>query len=180
MQICPNSGISGALWATAGSCPDRLGNPLQTIFPGGDFTTAEFLYERWALTRYFNGIAGAIATTVEASVPQGRSLRVMEMGAGTGGMTSALLRAFSPEKLTYFFTDMSEAFLTRAAGKFAAYPCVRYGLLDIEQPPAPQGYAAGSFDLVVAANSVHATKDLRASIGEHSRALSSWRNPPSF
>jgi acyl transferase domain-containing protein/SAM-dependent methyltransferase len=139
-------------------------SPLETIFPGGDFRTAEFLYEKWALVRYFNGVAAAVAETVAATSPQGRPLRVMELGAGTGGMTSALLPALAREGLTYCFTDMSEAFLARAARKFEAYPCVRYGLFDIEQPPAAQGYSAGGFDLVVAANCVHATRDLRASL----------------
>jgi SAM-dependent methyltransferase len=141
-----------------------LESPLETLFPGGSFATAEFLYERWALTRYFNGIAHAVAGAIEANAPQGRSLRVVEIGAGSGGMTSALLQVLSPKDLTYFFTDISEAFLTRAKRRFADHPCVRYGLLNIEDAPATQGYSAGSFDLVVAANSVHATKNLRASL----------------
>ncbi len=139
-------------------------SPLDTIFPGGEFATAEFLYERWALPRYFNGIARAVAEAAAASAPQGRPLRVMELGAGTGGTTSALLPALWREGLTYWFTDMSEAFLARAARKFEAYPGVRYGLYDIEKPPLEQGFPAAGFDLVVAANCVHATRDLRASL----------------
>jgi NAD(P)-dependent dehydrogenase (short-subunit alcohol dehydrogenase family) len=36
--------------------------------------------------------------------------------------------------------------------------------LDIEQAPGAQGFAAGGFDLVVAANVLHATRDVRASL----------------
>lgn len=136
---------------------------LETIFPGGDFATAEFLYERWALTRYFNGVARSIAGAFAAGA-RGRPLRVVELGAGTGGMTSALLPVLSREGLTYDFTDLSEMFLSRAQQKFGAYSGVRYGLLNIEQPPSAQGYPEGGFDMVVAANSVHATRDLLASL----------------
>ena len=137
---------------------------LETVFPGGDFATAEFLYERWALTRYFNGIARAIAGAFVSGAPQGRPLRVVELGAGTGGMTSALLPVLPREGLTYDFTDLSAMFLARAEQKFGAFPGLRYGLLNIDQPPSAQGYPEGGFDLVVAANSVHATRDLRASL----------------
>jgi 3-oxoacyl-(acyl-carrier-protein) synthase/SAM-dependent methyltransferase len=145
-------------------------NPLETIFPGGDFNTAEFLYERWALPRYFNGIVRAVAEAAALSAPQGGPLLVLEVGAGTGGTTSAVLPVLMPDHTTYVFTDMSEAFLARASRKFASYPFVQYGLLNIEQCPAGQGYRPGTFDLILAANCVHATKDLLASLA-HIRSL---------
>jgi acyl carrier protein len=67
-------------------------------------------------------------------------------------------------------TDVSETLLAYAGRKFSAYPFVRYGVFDIEKSPAAQGYAEHAFDLVVAANVVHATRDLRSSL-QHARAL---------
>jgi NADPH:quinone reductase-like Zn-dependent oxidoreductase/acyl carrier protein len=51
-------------------------------------------------------------------------------------------------------------FTSRAAEKFTAYPFVRYQALDIERDPATQGFDGAQFDVVVAANVLHATRDL--------------------
>jgi acyl transferase domain-containing protein/SAM-dependent methyltransferase len=145
-------------------------SPLETVFPGGDFKTAEFLYQTWSLPRYFNAIARSVAESMVMSLPRGGSLRVIELGAGSGGTSSALLPALPADRTSYFYTDMSDAFLTRAARKFSAYPFVRYGLFNLEKGPAEQGYPEHAFDLVVAANAIHATKDLGAAI-DHVKTL---------
>ena len=58
-------------------------SPLETLFPGGDFDLAQDLYERSQTMRYINGVAAAAASAfgAAASLP----LRVLEIGAGTGG-----------------------------------------------------------------------------------------------
>ena len=68
------------------------------------------------------------------------------------------------------FTDLSSAFLSKAADDFAAYPFVRYGTLDIERPPEEQGFTLKSFDLLIASNVLHATSDLSRAL-DHVRAL---------
>jgi SAM-dependent methyltransferase len=55
---------------------------------------------------------------------------------------------------------MSEFFFSQAAELFREYPFVRYGVLDVERDPREQGYGARSFDVVVAANVLHATRNL--------------------
>jgi acyl carrier protein len=52
----------------------------------------------------------------------------------------------------------------------AAFPFLRFGRLDLEQPPAAQGYAAGSYHVIVATNVLHATANLRATL-DHLRGL---------
>jgi acyl transferase domain-containing protein/SAM-dependent methyltransferase len=143
-------------------------SPLDTLFPGGSFATAEVLYERWALSRYFSGIVRAVVTSLLAG--RARRIQVVEIGAGTGGTTAAVLPALTADRATYWYTDVSTAFLSRAQRKFAAHPFVRYGLLDVERDPAAQGYTLGSFDAVVATNVLHATRDLAATI-ERVRSL---------
>ena len=70
-------------------------------------------------------------------------------------------RALPAEGYEYTFTDVSPHFLGRAAEKFAAYPTMDYRTLDIEGDLTVQGFAGEQFDLVVAANVLHATADLR-------------------
>ena len=130
---------------------------LETLFPAGSFATTEALYQDWAQARYFNNVVRAV---VEAAARRGDPVRVIELGAGIGSTTSAVLPALPRDRVTYTFTDVSELFLDRAREKFAAYPFVRYGRLNIEQAPASQGYARQGYDLVIAANVLHATHNL--------------------
>jgi len=167
------SDARSAVWAAQpmlGAYLERCGNmladvvtgresPLETLFPGGRFDVARDLYEEQPSVRYMNAIASAVAGASAAALAR-RELRVLEVGAGTGGMTSALLPTLVPERTVYVFTDVSPFFLARAREKFAAFPFVRYGLLDIERDPVAQGYAEGGFDVVVAANVLHAAADL--------------------
>jgi acyl transferase domain-containing protein/SAM-dependent methyltransferase len=143
---------------------------LEVLFPGGDGSTAEFLYETWAIPRYANGIARGVLQAAAQAWPRGRTLRVVELGAGTGGTTSALLGGLRPDATDYLFTDLSEFFLQRAEERFAAYRFVRYGILDAERDPEEQGAGRHAFDVVVAANVLHATQDLHTTL-ENVRAL---------
>ena len=144
-------------------------SPLETLFPGGDFTRAEDLYERAPLSQYFSAIARAAVDGIVRS-RRAASLRVLEIGAGTGATAAAVLPALDRTGATYEFTDVSQWFLDRAARKFSAYPFVRYSLLDIEQVGTEQHRASGSFDVVLATNVLHATRDICATI-QNVRAL---------
>lgn len=136
-------------------------SPLDTLFPGGEFGLAQDLYEHSQTTRYINGVAAAAASAFGAAAS--RPLRVLEIGAGTGATTQAVVAAL-PMSCDYHFTDVSEVFLDRARVRFAGYPNMHYGRFDLDLPPAEQGYAAGQFDLIVSANAVHACKDLVATL----------------
>jgi acyl transferase domain-containing protein len=152
-------------------CGDLVGpvirgaeSPLETLFPGGGFDLAEGLYERSATMRYINGLAASALAALATGVPEGARLRVLEVGAGTGGTTSVLLPALPADRVQYLFSDVSDFFMERARTRFAAYPFMRYGLLDMDRDPAQQGYAPQSFDVIVSANAVHASKDLRQTL----------------
>jgi acyl transferase domain-containing protein/SAM-dependent methyltransferase len=134
---------------------------LATLFPDGSAETGESLYRHWALARYFNRIIASTVKSLAENPPRGRKIRILEIGAGTGGTTSSVLSLLQPERADYSFTDVSEAFFARAEKKFEGYPFVRYSALDIEKSPQDQGYGAHGFDIIIAANVLHATRDLR-------------------
>ena len=152
-------GGQGLAEALRGTC-----DPLQCLFPGGSFDLVEQLYEASGAANFYNGLACRTVAEVVESLPPDRKLRVLEIGAGTGGTTAFILQAFPPERTEYVFTDLSQLFLVRAQEKFDSYPFVRYQLLDLEQHPEPQGFAAHQFDLIIASNVVHATQDLRQTL----------------
>jgi acyl transferase domain-containing protein/SAM-dependent methyltransferase len=152
-------------------CGPRLGavlsgreSPLETLFPGGSFALADGLYRDSAVARYLNGIGRAAVEALVRARPTG-SLRVLEIGAGTGGTTAAILPVLPAARASYLFTDLSDLFLGRAAEKFGAFGFVRYGRFDVEKDAAAQGFPEGGFDLVVAANVLHATQNLRETLG---------------
>jgi malonyl CoA-acyl carrier protein transacylase/SAM-dependent methyltransferase/acyl carrier protein len=89
-----------------------------------------------------------------------RELRILELGAGTGGTTSYLLEALvrSENKFQYTFTDLSSSLVMAAKRKFAKYPFMHYSVLDIEKDPDTK--FLGAYDIIISTNCIHATKDL--------------------
>jgi malonyl CoA-acyl carrier protein transacylase len=135
-------------------------DPLQLLFPDGDLTTTTQLYQDSPFAQVMNTyIQKAVLQALER-LPQGRGVRVLEIGAGTGGTTAYLLPQLPAHRTEYVFTDISPLFTTQAQKKFNDYPFVRYQVLDIEKAPESQGFDKHQYDLVVAANVLHATKDL--------------------
>lgn len=143
-------------------------DPLQLLFPGGSFNGLDRLYRDSAFARTYNG-ALRDALRVEVEARGGKPLRVLEIGAGTGGTTGYVLDAL-PAASRYLFTDLSPLFLERALERFGPQAGVEYGLLDIERDPGIQGFAGEAFDVIIAANVLHATGDLRATMS-HVRQL---------
>ncbi|MBP2677779.1 MAG: hypothetical protein H6Q82_844, partial [Deltaproteobacteria bacterium] len=137
---------------------------LETLFPGGSYTLTEGLYRTSPVARYLNAIVRSVVAAAVRSGDVAGSVRLLEIGAGTGGTTTAILSALPPDRAQYVFTDVSDLFLTRAKEMFSPYPFVRYGKLDIERDPTAQGYPLGGFDIVIAANVLHATRDLSATL----------------
>ena len=144
---------------------------LETLFPGGSFDLAEQLYHNSTLLRYVNGIAAAAASAYVRELPSGRPVRVLEVGAGTGGTTAPLLKVLPAERVTYVYTDVSDIFLDFAAARFADAPFLRTALFDLERDPEVQDIAVGAWDIVVAANVIHAARDIRQAIDRVKRLL---------
>ncbi|WP_414573764.1 class I SAM-dependent methyltransferase [Nostoc sp. CCY 9925] len=93
---------------------------------------------------------------------QGRKVRILEIGAGTGGTTSHIL-PYLCDDTEYVFTDVSPLFVSKAEKKYTNYPNINCQILDIEQEPSTQGFSFHEYDLVIAANVLHATQNLKQS-----------------
>ncbi len=154
-----------------GRCGPRLAeilrgdlDPMQLIFPEGSLAIAEHLYQDSPSLRFFNTLAQRAVQALTASLPHGKNLRVLEIGAGTGGMTSYVLPGLPADRTEYVYTDLSNHFFVKAEEKFRDYPFLRFERLDIENAPADQGFDAHSFDLIIASECLHATTDLAATL----------------
>ena len=146
-------------------------DPLELLFPAEASGSAENLYENSQISQVPNQLISRIGAYLAEKLPQGRVLRVLEIGAGTGGTTSHLLPVLPARGIEYVFTDVSSLFLENGKKKFSSYPFMRYQMLDIEKEPELQEVAAYQFDVVLASNVVHATGELRKSLEHISRLL---------
>lgn len=141
------------------------------LFPAGRLDLVEAVYKDNPVARRFSAeLARHAADAVRAKLaaqPE-QTLRILEIGAGTGGTSEPLfdvLGAFGGAIAEYRFTDVSRAFLIKAEQRFSAQvPALATSLFDVEKPPAEQGIATGRYDLVVAANVLHATADIRRTL----------------
>jgi SAM-dependent methyltransferase/acyl carrier protein len=139
-------------------------HPLEVFFPGGDLSQAAKIYESGL---FLHDTTAAVLTAIVERWPADRPLRILEIGAGTGGTTIHLLPVLQglPTGRTEFtFTDITPYFTRQAEERFRDVPFFTYRLLNIEQPPGEQGFAAHSFDLVVAADMLHGARDLDRAI----------------
>lgn len=137
---------------------------LELLFPGGAGIDATRLYETDLAALGANARAREALNTIVQGLPAGRKIRVLEAGAGTAGTTSHLLSVLPGERSEYCFTDVSAFFVNRAKEKFRSYEFVRTQVFDIERDPLSQGFEPESFDVVVAANVVHALRDARQAV----------------
>ena len=89
-------------------------------------------------------------------------LRVLEIGAGTGGASVGAIKAVAPHFASYTYTDISPAFFEKAKTRFTPDELAKmeFRVLDIERDPLEQGFAPEGYDLILASNVLHATKFL--------------------
>ncbi|MFJ7148883.1 SDR family NAD(P)-dependent oxidoreductase [Streptomyces sp. NPDC100445] len=139
-------------------------DPREVLFGEADQHFLTQLYSNASNLRLHNAYAAQLLGAVADHWPADRPLRILEVGAGTGGMTAALLPVLPPERTRYLFTDRSAGFLARAKARFAAYDFVEYSTLDMDEELSGQGYRPGHFDLVIAANALHTAKDVGAAV----------------
>lgn len=165
---CPEAEAELAL---LGRCGPKLASvlqgtrdPLQLLFPEGDTTTLAKLYQHSPMLRTMNVLVQKAVLSALERLPTGRGCRILEIGAGTGSTTNYILPHLSAEQTEYVFTNIGALFVAQAQEKFKAYPFVRYEVLDIEKDPQSQGFKPHQYDLIVAANVLHATSDLRQTL----------------
>jgi NADPH:quinone reductase-like Zn-dependent oxidoreductase/SAM-dependent methyltransferase/NAD(P)-dependent dehydrogenase (short-subunit alcohol dehydrogenase family)/aryl carrier-like protein len=104
------------------------------------------------------------------------TLRVLEIGAGTGGTTEHILQHKThqgglPQFSKYTFTDVSAGFFAQAKERFENVPNMAYEVLDITSDPTLQGFERSSYDLIIAANVIHATPSLHRSLQHLNKLL---------
>jgi acyl transferase domain-containing protein/SAM-dependent methyltransferase len=150
-------------------------DPLHLMFGMDDI-----LDRVYAQVAHLGNLPALQSTLLRVIADNSTNLRVLEVGAGTGGSTVGMLEGlisasedgvFSSSVSTYTFTDISSAFFEKAKEKFKKYrDIMEYKVLDIEKEPDEAGFELGSYDIVIAQNVVHATTNLKRTL-THIRSL---------
>ena len=157
----------------AGALPEVLrGNedPLSLLF-GDAEPSAGDLYRLAPVWRAANRMIGEVVRTLVDDVPDGRRLRVLEVGAGIGSATETILPELPAGRFDLMYTDISAGFFAEAESRFGgAEASIDYRVLDIEKDPVEQGFEPHAYDMVIAANVLHATRHLDETLA-HCRVL---------
>ena len=171
--------------ATLRALPDILSGrqpATDVIYPNSSMTLVEATREHNRVVDYFNAVLASAVVAYVRQRQQQRALdkpglRVLEIGAGIGGTSRVIFQRLCDAGLQdcireYCYTDISRAFLMHAEHQYGAdNPFLTYRLLNIEEPITGQGLDVGGYDVVIAANVLHATKNIRRTLHHVKAAL---------
>ncbi|MEV5813757.1 amino acid adenylation domain-containing protein [Streptomyces mutabilis] len=164
-------GWSTELLTVMRTCAERLPELISgetgirdLLFPGAATEAADAAYRDNLAIRHLNRAVVAALREIAASHTGEERLRVLEVGGGVGGTTGELVPVLAEYGVDYLFTDSSAFFLNEARERFADHAWVRYQRFDVDEDPRAQQLPPNTFDVVVCANTLHATADADAAV----------------
>ena len=151
----------------------------EVIFADDGTDTFEALFHGEPASDFLNDlIVGAVRESVRrlrlTGTRGGRPIQILEVGAGSGATSRAILEQVvrDCDDVCFTFSDVSPAFVRRSRARLAEdHPSVQYLQLDIEADLAPQGVQSQSYDVVVAANVLHDTANIANTLAQLRRML---------
>ncbi|MDU8671978.1 SDR family NAD(P)-dependent oxidoreductase [Paenibacillus polymyxa] len=148
------------------------------VFPQSSMKLVEGIYKNSPAADYFNEVLGDIVVSYLNERlkhdPSG-SIRIIEIGAGTGGTSAMLFRKLRPYQehiREYCYTDKSRAFLLHAQKEYGPQnPYLTYKIFNVEESAVGQDIETGGYDIAIATNVLHATRNIRQTLGNVKAAL---------
>ena len=145
----------------------RIHKNIDALFLG-KMDTLQILMEDNVLTKIYDAVSFGHGNLVRMLSNSKPNLRILEVGAGTGGTIELILRDLSsegnPSYSVYTFTDISAGFFPQAKERFSYAANMDYKIFDISRNPFEQGFERASYDLILAPNVIHATPSLQETL----------------
>jgi NADPH:quinone reductase-like Zn-dependent oxidoreductase/SAM-dependent methyltransferase/acyl carrier protein len=160
----PEALLCGATCAELGPIMRGEKEAVQVLFTSGGADLLDQFYGDGLVTSPWLAAIGSAVAEAARQLPEGRGLRILEIGAGTGGLASQVLPLIERGVHSYVFSDVSAAFFPAARQKLAAYPEVEFHNFDLEKPGNEQEFDLGSYDIILGTNVIHAVSDVRVAL----------------
>ncbi|HEU4326673.1 MAG TPA: phosphopantetheine-binding protein, partial [Roseiflexaceae bacterium] len=150
-------------------------DPIAVLYPQGSSELMQAITDNQARFSNLTACREQIAQLAAelARRQPGRPLRILEIGAGEGNLTWPVAAALHGLPVTMHVSDIGKSFVIAAERRAEAlgYDWMSFGVLDIARDPAEQGYRPFDYDLILASEVFHATRDVRASVGHAGELL---------
>ncbi|KAF2106989.1 polyketide synthase-like protein [Lophiotrema nucula] len=151
-----------------GAVLSRVARNLDAIL-AGDVDTLNLLFSDDIMTKYYLDFSttpillSQTAQHIDVLAHKYPEMRVLEIGAGTGCATGHIVDILGNRMKEYVFTDISPSFFGKAKERFHGKK-MSFKTLDISKDVEAQGFEPDSYDLVIAANVLHATDSIPQSL----------------
>ena len=136
--VAQHSGHLPEALLCAGNCAE-LGpilrgekDAVQVLFSGAGAELLDQFYGDGLYTSHWLAAIGAAVQEAARHLPEGRGLRILEIGGGTAGLAAQVLPLLERGLHSYTFTDVSAGFFPGALQKLAAFPEVECKIFDLE------------------------------------------------
>jgi NADPH:quinone reductase-like Zn-dependent oxidoreductase/SAM-dependent methyltransferase len=151
----------------------------------GETDPLDLVFSTNLAERYYTDIFRSVcderfSTLMDLVSHENPGLAILEVGAGTGSMTSQVISALvdletqhgGTRFAKYIYTDLSHAFFEDARSRFQkTRNRMEFKALDLQRDIDEQGFELGAFDVVVAGSVIHTTPDLSATLRNVRKAL---------
>lgn len=142
----------------------KAGNSV--LYPEGKYELTNNVEASLPLTtnRYLNEeVLARITAYISKAKKEGKVLRILEIGAGTGDLTYRLLPLIDDmDDVIYTFTDIGQSFVSSAEydANEAGRRYMKFAKLDICDDIEKQGFYKNSFDIVLGYDVIQASPDI--------------------
>lgn len=90
-----------------------------------------------------------------------RKIKILEIGSGTGGASAGILEKIqSVQNISYYYTDISKSLVEYGKRTYGHYDFVIFQKFNIEKDITEQSLKLADFDIVIAYDVLHATKNM--------------------
>ncbi|MBF0396574.1 MAG: SDR family NAD(P)-dependent oxidoreductase [Desulfobacterales bacterium] len=139
---------------------------IDIIFPNSSPHLVEGIYKGNLSASIFNNI---VAQSVKSIIENRKDelINILEVGAGTGGTSASVLKEIDlySSRLKYSYTDISQRFIQYGKKEYGMqFPFMEFKVFNVESDYQKQGLELASFDIVIAANVLHATRNIRKTL----------------